>query len=47
MEASSSPGIYGNSPDNKEQISYFTGTDSDLIVEDVDQIPRMLEMARN
>ncbi len=40
-------GIYGNSPDNKEQISYFTGTDSDLIVEDVNQIPRMLEMARN
>jgi phosphoglycolate phosphatase-like HAD superfamily hydrolase len=40
-------GIYGSSFNDKEQISYFTGTNSDLIVENVNQIPGMLELAKN
>jgi len=40
-------GIYGSSFNDKEQISYFTETNSDLIVENVNQIPGMLELARN
>jgi len=40
-------GIYGSSFNDKEQISYFTGTNSDLIVKNVNQIPMMLELARN
>jgi phosphoglycolate phosphatase-like HAD superfamily hydrolase len=39
-------GVYGSSVDQNEQISYFTGAGSDLVVKDVNQIARMLEMAR-
>ncbi|MDG6925784.1 MAG: hypothetical protein JRN09_04470 [Nitrososphaerota archaeon] len=39
-------GIYGSSFDQEEQISYFTGAGSDLVVKDVNQIAKMLEMAR-
>ena len=39
--------IYGSSFNDKEQISYFAGTNSDLIVKNVNQIPIMLELARN
>jgi phosphoglycolate phosphatase-like HAD superfamily hydrolase len=40
-------GIYGSSFNDKEQISYFTGADSELVLKDVNQIPKILEMARN
>jgi phosphoglycolate phosphatase-like HAD superfamily hydrolase len=40
-------GIYGSSFNDKEQISYFTGSDSELVLKDVNQIPMILEMARN
>jgi phosphoglycolate phosphatase-like HAD superfamily hydrolase len=39
-------GIYGSASDEEKQISYFTETESDLIVKDVNQIPGILEMAR-
>jgi len=40
-------GVYGSSFSDKEQISYFTGADSDMVVKDVNQVPMLLEMARN
>lgn len=39
-------GIYGSSFNDQEQISYFTKTESDLIVKSVNQIPPILERAR-
>ena len=39
-------GIYGSSFDEGAQISYFTGTDSDLLVRSVNQVPAALEMMR-
>jgi len=39
-------GIYGSSFNEREQISYFTKTESDLIVKDVNQIPELLESAK-
>lgn len=40
-------GVYGSSFSEKEQISYFTGAGSDVVMKDVNQIPAILEMARN
>lgn len=40
-------GLYGSSFSEEEQISYFTGTGSDVVMKDVNQIPAILEMARN
>ncbi len=40
-------GVYGSSFSEKEQISYFTGAYSDVVVRDVNQIPEVLEMVRN
>ena len=39
-------GICGSSFNEREQISYFTGTDSDMLVKSVNQIPPALEMLR-
>jgi phosphoglycolate phosphatase-like HAD superfamily hydrolase len=39
-------GIYGSSFDEGAQISYFTGTDSDMLVRSVNQVPAALEMMR-
>jgi phosphoglycolate phosphatase-like HAD superfamily hydrolase len=39
-------GIYGSSFNERAQISYFTGTDSDMLVKSVNQIPPALEMMR-
>lgn len=40
-------GIYGSSFNEEEQISYFTGTGSDVVMKDVNQIPEILEMVRS
>jgi len=39
-------GICGSSFDERAQISYFTRTDSDLLVNSVSQVPDVLEMIR-
>lgn len=39
-------GVYGSSSSEREQISYFTGAGSDVLVKDVNQIPAVLEAAR-
>jgi len=37
-------GIYGSSFNEESQISYFSRTESDLVVRSVDQVPAVLEM---
>ena len=39
-------GIYGSSFNESAQMSYFRGTDSDLLVKSLDQLPSVLEMIR-
>jgi phosphoglycolate phosphatase-like HAD superfamily hydrolase len=39
-------GICGSSFDERAQVSYFTRTDSDLLVNSVSQVPDVLEMIR-
>ena len=40
-------GIYGSSFNEAEQISYFEGTRSDMLVKSLDQVPALLEMIRD
>lgn len=40
-------GIYGTSFNDKEQISYFTATESDIVAKDVNQVVKVLEMVKN
>lgn len=40
-------GIYGTSFSEKDQLSYFTGTGSNLVAKDVNQVVKVLEMAKN